>query len=291
MRKPKEDGASKKRSNKAGGGDRSGKLRHGLFRQEPVIPGVENVREFRRFQSGMREALAPRNELQRYMARRISRLAWRLRRVDLYEAAVIARDDQEATEAAAAEAGESATASKQLAWSLDIMRAALKLLKRLPSLSADARVKSSRVLELLGIVADVAGVRLEDVLDLSYVDLESLPRHPLARRWTPSEILEVIAQIAGRTGKEPDGLRLASVVHLMTWSELGEAQAKPTFAIRDQRRALRLLPGDAELDKIVRYETHLSRQLTVMLHEYEALQARDRGGRVPLARLDVQGLD
>ncbi len=211
MKRPKRNGANKKRVTGHVVGGRNGRalnaLRHGIFLQEPVIPGVENVREFRRFRSKVLEAMAPQNELQRDMAKRITGLAWRLRRVDLYEAAVIARG-QEAAEVEAAEVVERAghaTPSHLLELSLSVMRAGLKLLKSLPDLPADTRVRSNRALEVLSFVADFAGVKLEDVIDLSakVEDLESVSRHPLVRRWTPAETLEVIAQIAGGPASNP----------------------------------------------------------------------------------------
>jgi hypothetical protein len=52
----------------------------------------------------------------------------------------------------------------------------------------------------------------------------------------------------------------------------------------------RLLPDEKTLEKVSRYEAHLSRQLYKAMHELEALQARRQGGSVPLARLDVDGL-
>jgi len=50
------------------------------------------------------------------------------------------------------------------------------------------------------------------------------------------------------------------------------------------------LPPANELDKIMRYEAHLSRQFYQAKHEHEALQQQRRGEATPLARLDVQGL-
>ncbi len=55
-------------------------------------------------------------------------------------------------------------------------------------------------------------------------------------------------------------------------------------------RRERLLPPEDTLNKLMRYEAHLNRQLIQNLHEHEALQARRQGGVAPLARLDVQGL-
>jgi hypothetical protein len=48
-----------------------------------------------------------------------------------------------------------------------------------------------------------------------------------------------------------------------------------------------LLPDDTALDKIMRYEAHLSRLLKHALHELEALQDRRRGNATPLARIDI----
>jgi hypothetical protein len=52
----------------------------------------------------------------------------------------------------------------------------------------------------------------------------------------------------------------------------------------------RLLPSGEILERVMRYEAHLHRQLIQTLRELEALQARRNGQRVsPLARLDVSG--
>jgi selenocysteine lyase/cysteine desulfurase len=53
----------------------------------------------------------------------------------------------------------------------------------------------------------------------------------------------------------------------------------------------RILPDEKTLEKISRYEAHLSKQLYHALHELENLQKyRTTGDSTPLARLDVQGL-
>jgi len=51
----------------------------------------------------------------------------------------------------------------------------------------------------------------------------------------------------------------------------------------------RLLPHPLDIDKIVRYEAHLSRQLYQALHEFEAMRAGRRGQAAPLVRVDVHG--
>jgi hypothetical protein len=56
-----------------------------------------------------------------------------------------------------------------------------------------------------------------------------------------------------------------------------------------KREANLLVPEDQVLERVMRYEAHLHRQLLQSMHELEALQARRRGELAPLARLDVAG--
>jgi hypothetical protein len=55
-----------------------------------------------------------------------------------------------------------------------------------------------------------------------------------------------------------------------------------------EMRRQRILPLGADLEKINRYEAHLSKQMYQALHELEALQKRRGGEATPLARVDVQ---
>ncbi len=299
MKRSKKEGASNERiAGHTVGGRNNGRalnpLRHGIFLREPVIPGVESKREFRRFRSKITKALAPRNELQREIAKRIARVAWRLRRVEPYEAAVIARGQQRAEEEMTKVVEETGfTDPDRLELVLKTGWSQVELLMGLPTLAPETTVKRSKALEVLGFVADFAGVKLEDVVDLSaktVEDVASALRHPLFRDWTPTEILEAIAAIARRTDKVPEGLRQAAILHLMTTLAFSEPEAKAVFAARDHQRRLHLLPDSNDLDPVLRYEAHLWKQFVGALHEYEALQARDRGERVPRARLDVEGL-
>jgi hypothetical protein len=65
-----------------------------------------------------------------------------------------------------------------------------------------------------------------------------------------------------------------------------EAEKVEAQLLKERRR--RVLPSEADLQTIARYEAHLSRQMYQALHELEALQARRRGRAAPLARVDVQ---
>jgi hypothetical protein len=68
------------------------------------------------------------------------------------------------------------------------------------------------------------------------------------------------------------------------WSLVGNALA----AEEDAARRRVLLPAADTLDKVMRYESHLGRQLTQTLHLLERLQAARSGNPpVPPAALDV----
>jgi hypothetical protein len=57
-----------------------------------------------------------------------------------------------------------------------------------------------------------------------------------------------------------------------------------------RERLAHTLPSEEDMQKIARYEAHLSKQMYQALHELEALQTRRAGGSAPLGRIDVHGL-
>jgi len=67
-----------------------------------------------------------------------------------------------------------------------------------------------------------------------------------------------------------------------------EGDAEEVRAQLLKKRRKRVLLDEADLQRISRYEAHLSRQMYQALHELEALQTRKGGKAAPLARLDVQ---
>jgi hypothetical protein len=72
----------------------------------------------------------------------------------------------------------------------------------------------------------------------------------------------------------------------------GSSEGRPWLAKEDylrRRRSARMVPQGQTLERVLRYEAHLHRQLVQTMHELEALQARRQGQSAPLARLDVAG--
>jgi hypothetical protein len=108
--------------------------------------------------------------------------------------------------------------------------------------------------------------------------------------WTAGLVRSVIEKVARTTDEVPEELLEAATRDARFKAERAKLEAeKVERDLRNMARE-RLLPDDKTLEKVARYEAHLSRGLYKALHELEALQARRTGGAAPLARLDVDGL-
>jgi len=82
---------------------------------------------------------------------------------------------------------------------------------------------------------------------------------------------------------------LGRAVTAKTINEYAGAQAGPNGRPFGRMASARLLPHPNDIDKIIRYEAHLSRQLYQALHELESMRAARRGQPAPLHRVDVYG--
>jgi hypothetical protein len=108
--------------------------------------------------------------------------------------------------------------------------------------------------------------------------------------WTAGTVRTVIEAIAQATDEEPEELLEAATRDARFKSQRTKLETeKVERDVRNMARE-RLLPDDETLNKVARYEAHLSRLFHKALHELEALQVRRAGGAAPLARLDVDGL-
>jgi len=68
--------------------------RFGIHSADPVIPGIENLEEWRVHREGVIASLAPVGSLETKLAERVALLLWRLKRVIAYEQAEYARANE-----------------------------------------------------------------------------------------------------------------------------------------------------------------------------------------------------
>jgi hypothetical protein len=119
--------------------------------------------------------------------------------------------------------------------------------------------------------------------------------------WTVGQLHKFVGWLAVEAGGKPDANTvdgsviepeeaLMEALHTATRYDvvMKQIKAEEVEAELLAEHRDRILPGVEDLQKIARYEAHLSRQMYQALHELEALQARRRGKVTPLARVDLQ---
>ncbi len=299
-------------SNSAAGGPRSeqGKevvrwnaTRHGIRSPAPVVPGVEKAEDWEEHRDGVLESLSPEGHLELVLAERAALLLWRLHRVTRYETESIALLQEKAEDDLAdrrrfASRVLGAAHPEDVRSNLKAARSDHRLVKRFPKLQDDKRISSFDADRILWAVMEVTDrvaegeVAPEDLLD--EISIPGVPENTQEWEdyddWTAGAVRAGIEAIASATDEDPEDL-LEAATDSARRNIIGKEQAAEQVE-RDLNRMSRerLLPDERTLEKVARYEAHLSRGLYKALHELEALQARRTGGAAPLARLDVDGL-
>jgi hypothetical protein len=273
--------------------------RHGIRSPAPVVPGVEKAEDWEEHRDGVLECLQPDGHLEEVLAERVALLSWRLNRVTRYETEIIALSQEKMEDDLADKRrfgsyllGPNHPADVRGAV-LDALRAE-RLIKRFPKLSNDKRLSGPDAAGILDLVwgqtyeeVEAEDVRLpEEIPDWAGLEGDMVEWDG----WTVSLVRECIFAIASVAGEDQG--RLVEVATERARLEVISAKAAAERVEQDLMRMSRerLLPDEKTLEKVARYEAHLSRGLYKAMHELEALQARRNGGAAPLARLDVDGL-
>jgi hypothetical protein len=272
--------------------------RHGIRSPAPVVPGVEKQEDWQEYRDGMLEDLAPLGSLELALAERAALLSWRLHRVTRYETEIIARSQERVVEdlrdrrrfdshARGPIHPEDALAAPKEA------RRTERLLKKFPDYPDDRKLSGADADAILWAVAG----RLDDEVDLEELELPGVPEWAGLYGdtsewdgwsvWLVRECLSVVASAADEDlGELMDGAREKARLDVISAKHEAERVEEQLQNMRRER----LLPDEKTLEKVSRYEAHLSRLMFKALHELEAIQVRSSGGAAPLARLDVDGL-
>jgi hypothetical protein len=277
--------------------------RHGMRSPAPVVPGIETHEDWERHLVGTLESLSPSGHLETVLAERVALLSWRLHRAARYETEAIALS-QEAAEDDLAERrrfGRHVLGAEHpvtVRSSLEHARADHRLLRRFPKMESGKRLSALDADSILWDIAEhtdqvaEGDIAPEDLLER--IHIPGVPDGAEAREdydgWTAGAVRTGIEALARATDEDPDELLEVSTAEAKR-AIIGKEQAAEQVA-RDLERMSRerLLPDAKILEKVARYEAHLSRLLYKAMHELEAMQTRRGGGTAPLARLDVDGL-
>ena len=274
-------------------------VQHGIRSPAPVVPGVETREDWEEHRDGILESLQPEGHLELVLAERVALLSWRLHRVIRYETEAVALYHEKAEDDLAKERRfESGPDHPEaVRGNAKSDEQDYKLLKRFVKMKDDKRLSSIDADIIIWGAMECADKVAEGEVDpeelLGSVSVPGLPDSDSwegYKDWSAGLVRAVIEAVAWATDEEPEELMAAAIRNAKWKAERSMLEAeKVERDLRNMARE-RLLPDEKTLEKVARYEAHLSRGLFKALHELEALQARRTGGAAPLARLDVDGL-
>src|SRR5215204_4015438 len=273
--------------------------RHGIRSPAPVIPGVERKEDWEEHRDGILESLQPAGHLELVLAERVALLSWRLYRVTRYETVTIALSQEKMEDDLADKRRFGSyllgpSHPEDVRGALQDALRAQRLIKRFPKLPDDKGLSGPDAASIL----DLVWGQVDEEVEAEEVQLpEAIPEWASLDEymaewdgWTVSLVRECISAIASAAKEDEEELVEAATerARLDIISTKSAAERVGQDLARMSRE--RLLPDDKTLEKVSRYEAHLSRLFHKSLHELEALQTRRSGGVAPLARLDVDGL-
>ena len=264
---------------------------HGISSPAPVVPGLEKAEDWQEYRKAILEHYSPDGPVEHELAERVAVLSWRLRRVTRYEAQAIAisqekvEDDYHSLASLKASMrgeGIAATTHPQdirfeAAYTKRTERAFKRFSSEKPDkiLKAEAAgaivfgaylaAKKARGGELDWEALDLPGITEDDIYELPAMKVEDvsgcIEAFATAASVDPDELFEAAAYEAG--------------------CEAGGAAFKKEDMERDlsRKQRERILPDADTLQKIARYEAHLSRQLYQALHALDILQGRREAAR------------
>jgi hypothetical protein len=273
--------------------------RHGIRSPAPVVPGVEKKADWEEHRNGILESLQPEGHLELVLAERVALLSWRLHRVIRYETESIALLQEKAEDDLAKERRfESGPDHPEaVRGNAKSDEQDYKLLKRFAKMKDDKRLSSFDADIIIWGAMECAHKVAEGEVDteelLESVSVPGLPDSDSwegYESWTAGLVRAVIEAVARATDEEPEELLEAATRSARFKMERTKREAEKVERDLQNMARERLLPDEKTLEKVARYEAHLSRGLYKALHEHEALQVRRTGGATPLARLDVDGL-
>jgi hypothetical protein len=276
--------------------------RHGISSPKPVVPGLEKQEDWESHRDGIMEYLSPVGHLEVTLAERVSLLSWRLHRVTRYETGAIATSqetieddihDRDRFLSAIRHEGLESTHPVDIRFEAKHYKQAHSALRRFPSLGPDKTLKGTDASSVVWSVLMEAKKAAGRKIDVEVLGLPGVPEDAMIEELPAMKVADVracVEAIAAYASLDPDDLLEAAAYEVGYQARCAAHKREEVEWEISRKVRERILPDDKVLEKISRYEAHLSRQLYQALHELENLQKyRTTGEGTPLARLDVQG--
>jgi hypothetical protein len=267
-------------------------LKHGICSATPVIAGLESEEEWEAHLQGVIASLAPEGHLEAEFSERIAQLLWRLRRVVAYERYAIELGQERIAEDIVRiqfrfgsrsrvplrrfEDPDSLHDPAEVTKRMGLAAEALRLLKGCRSLADDVLLDEAE-----------AGVITDAIFAVIGPNSGAYEFGDWPEAWTVGDVWQMLAVIGEVWEVDTDAVLDAVIVEILEQVRWLEVRARELSTDISRMARERILPSEQDLNKVMRHEAHLERQLTRAMHELEALQARRLGCPAPLARLDI----
>jgi hypothetical protein len=293
--------------------------RHGILSPKPVVAAFETAHGWNSHRESILDSLKPEGGVEQALAERVALNSWSLNRVAVYETEQLnglqdglideLREHAERYPSVyddSADAFEAAgVADKRRAIFEDIVGVYRETSEEL----ASQHTMDWLYVQAPYLALEYAAYQRDPSIDLDEAEYDLLEAsdalEPRFRARLGDDYLPPVADLrgalrwllgeAGVVDEEHYTAYECLMEKLSTVAENALRSAEPAARKAERRllakRRQRVLPDADVLQKIARYEAHLSREMYRALHELEALQTRRTGGAAPLARVDVQGLE
>jgi hypothetical protein len=295
--------------------------KHGILSPKPVVTHFESEGGWRTHRQSILDSLDPANGIEQALAERVALNSWRLNRVAAYETLQLsaAQEDlvddmrRDADKYSSLHAEEAKgfegldSAEWQRAVHNDVVGFYHEIISELGSQHTMEWLYNQApyyALELAawqqnpGIDLEEAEYDLMEAADglepsfserLSHQTMPDLDAIRGALGWLVNEAgVRNDSESGGYTAYEGLMEKLCTVARGDA-EHFEEAASQLDKKIVANRRA-KLMLNEDQMQKLARYEAHLSREMYKALHELEALQKRRAGEPTPLARVDISGI-
>ena len=261
--------------------------RHGISSPAPVVPGLENQEDWQEYREAILEHYSPDGPVEFELAERVAVLTWRLRRVPRYEAQAIAisqekvEDDYHSLASLRASMrGEGVAATthpNDIRFEARYAKRTERAFKRFPQEKPETILKAEDAGAIVFGVYVAARKARGGELDWEALDLPGITDDDDIYELPAMKVEDVrgcIEAFATAASVDPDELFEAAAY------EAGCEARGAAYKRGDMERDLsrkereRILPDADTLQKIARYEAHLSRQLYQALQALEVLRAK-----------------
>lgn len=279
---------------------------HGITSPAPVVPGLEQEEDWTRHREGVMESLSPVGALEDNLAERVALMIWRLHRVTRFETTAIGSGVEKVEKMIhernsflrSMQGGSIAdtTHPEDIRFEARHNRSSYNALRRFISKQrgTEKKIKGQDASAVIH-GAYLAAKRLSGKdFDWEEVNLPGIDGdHDIYEppMMTAADAEACVAALARQAGLDAQELLDSAVQSAGFEAKSVEYKLEETEKEVSELREERVLADEKTLEKIQKYESHLSRQLYHALHELENLQKhRTTGEGTPLARLDVQGV-